>query len=438
MKKLVMTAAMFAVLSASAAITITGVSARQRWPWNGLVDVDFTISGAAADEAFVIDLDAEYADGAMRIAAHSFAAEPVVKGSATHRVTWDMANDYPDFRASDLRVSVTATPYTPETPVYMVIDISGGKDAVKYPVRYARTLPHVQGGMDEPCQTTEIWLRRVASAGQVFTFNNYAKPADDNNAFWVKLTKNFYIGVFEITQKQWNLMAGTWPSSFSNETYRASRPLDSYYPVFLFGKSGCTWSSENQTIPANSLLQKLRDKTGLATLNLPTEAQWNFAACGGKITTPDKTYSEYHVYNGYSRDSVARYSATQDAQYEGGNCGTNSGTACVGSYLPNKFGLYDMLGNVWEDCLDRYVSTAALKNYYVTNNCEFPLIDPQGIPVASATALNGGKGRTVMRSSNYGLSSGYVTLWDRRSGYTSYSGDDKPYRRGIRFCVTVE
>ena len=47
MKKLMMTAATFAALSASAAITITDVSARQRWPWNGLVDVDFTISGVA-------------------------------------------------------------------------------------------------------------------------------------------------------------------------------------------------------------------------------------------------------------------------------------------------------------------------------------------------------------------------------------------------------
>ena len=45
MKKHVMTAAAFAALSASAAITMTDVSARQRWPWNGLVDVDFKIGG---------------------------------------------------------------------------------------------------------------------------------------------------------------------------------------------------------------------------------------------------------------------------------------------------------------------------------------------------------------------------------------------------------
>ena len=438
MKKLMMTAAIFAILSVSAAITITDVSARQRWPWNGLVDVDFTISGASADEPFVIDVNGEYAGGDMKIAARCFVTDPVVKGSATHRVTWDMGKDYPDFRTSDLRVSVTATPYSSATPVYMVIDISGGKDAAKYPVRYTtKPLSHVQGGMDEPCQTTEIWLRRVPAAGQVFTFGSYEAPADNNNAFWVKLTKDFYIGVFEITQMQWNLMAGTWPGSFSNETYRASRPLDSYYPQFLFGKSGCTWSSENQTIPSNSLLQSLRDKTGLPTLNLPTEPQWSFASCGGKIRTPDKGYSAYYVYNGYSRDAVARYAGTQDAQYAGGLCGTNSGTACVGSYVPNKFGLYDMLGNVSEDCLDRYVSSAKLKNYYVTNNCEFPLIDPQGIPVASATELNGSS-RIVMRGSNYALSSDYTTLWDRRSGYTSYSGDDTYKRRGIRFCVTVE
>lgn len=58
MKKLMMFAAVCSALAASAAITITDVSARQRWPWNGLVDVDFTIAGAAAGEAFAIDIDA--------------------------------------------------------------------------------------------------------------------------------------------------------------------------------------------------------------------------------------------------------------------------------------------------------------------------------------------------------------------------------------------
>ena len=56
MKKLVLTAAAFAVLAAQA-LTVTGVSARQRWPWNNLVDIDFTINGDSG-EAYCIDISA--------------------------------------------------------------------------------------------------------------------------------------------------------------------------------------------------------------------------------------------------------------------------------------------------------------------------------------------------------------------------------------------
>lgn len=48
MKKLMMFATVLIALVSDAAVTITGVTARQRWPWNSLVDVDFTIAGAAA------------------------------------------------------------------------------------------------------------------------------------------------------------------------------------------------------------------------------------------------------------------------------------------------------------------------------------------------------------------------------------------------------
>ena len=170
MKKLMMTAATFAALSASAAITITDVSARQRWPWNGLVDVDFTISGVATGEVFAIDVDAEYGDGGKRLSARTFTTEPVVAESATHRITWDFGKDYPNFHASDLRVFVTATPFPATAPVYMVIDLSGGPDAAKYPVRYTTVPPpHVQGAKDEPCQTTELWLRRICAPDFAFT-----------------------------------------------------------------------------------------------------------------------------------------------------------------------------------------------------------------------------------------------------------------------------
>ena len=439
MKKLTIIAAAFAAFAADAAITITGVTARQRWPWNSLVDVEFTISGAAVGEAFAIDINAEYAGGEKKLAAYTYTTEPVVAGSATHRLTWDMGKDYPDFRAEDLRVSVTATPFSSSTPVYMVIDLSGGKDAATYPVRYTTTPPaHVQGAIDEPCQTTELWMRRIPAAGQTFSTSWRVPSADTSNtAFWTKLTKDFYIAVFETTQQQWFQINGDWPSTFSNETYRASRPLDSYYPKLLFGSGGCTWSDENRTIADNCLLQTLRSRTGLATLNLPTDAQWQFAACAGTITTPERSAGEVYRYGGYSVDEIARYSGNQSAAYNDGLCDTNSGSACVGSYKPNAFGLYDMLGNVSEDVLNRFVSETKLKQYYVDNGTEFPLVDPQGLSPTLANSINGSNGMT-RRGANFSVSSGNVTLWRRDLGALNYPNDGAYKVRGFRFCVTCE
>ena len=152
-----------AILVASAfaatthAFTVTDVSAHQRWPWNNLIDIDFNIGGASADDTFKIDVKATYAGGDQTITAKRFATDPVVK-PGTNRITWDIGLDYPNFKADDLRVAVTATPFTNGTDgVWMIIDLSGGKNATSYPVRYTTTAPtHVLGAAGEPCQTTEM------------------------------------------------------------------------------------------------------------------------------------------------------------------------------------------------------------------------------------------------------------------------------------------
>lgn len=449
MKKLIMVAAAVSALAASAAITITGVSARQRWPWNSLVDVDFTINGAVAGEAFAIDITAEYGGGKM--SAFTYMSEPVV-GAGSHRLVWNMGKDYPDFHAEDMRISVTATPFSGSTPVYMVIDLAEGKDATSYPVRYTTAAPaHVRGAIDEPCQTMELWLRRIPARGQTFVVRGQSAPSDGNDNWFTKLTKDFYIAIFEITQQQWFQMTGTWPSSFSNETFRASRPFDSYYTRLLYGNGGCEWSDDNKTISDSCLLQALRNRTGLSTLNLPTEAQWQFAACAGTITTPDRTIPNVSVYNGYSIDDVARYGMLPNAYYDEANnikysdiyadglCSTNGGTASVGSYLPNLFGLYDMLGNVCEDCTDRYVSSkAGIKQHYISIGREFPIEDPQGLAPATATSLNDNKARIISCGGSFRQNSGYVTLWSREGVRMDYSVDGTPKYRGLRFCVTCE
>lgn len=100
---------------------------------------------------------------------------------------------------------------------------------------------------------------------------------------------------------------------------------------------------------------RLRARTGKA-FDLPTEAQWEYACRAGTSTALN---SGKNLASPSSDDSVAvvgRYYFNRGKEYtrEGS---TSVGSAKVGSYKPNPWGLYDMHGNVWEWCLDWY------KNY---------------------------------------------------------------------------
>lgn len=145
--------------------------------------------------------------------------------------------------------------------------------------------------------------------------------ADDNDAYSDEkpvhsvTLSSFQIGKYEVTQRLWKAVMGTNPSGFKGDNL----------PV-----ENVSWED------AQEFIRKLNAITG-KNYRLPTEAEWEFAARGG-----NSSYG--YKYSGSNNiDNVAWYY---------GNSGSK--THPVGTKSPNELGIYDMAGNVWEWCQDRY------------------------------------------------------------------------------------
>ena len=180
----------------------------------------------------------------------------------------------------------------------------------------------------------------------------------------IKLS-SYYIGECEITQQQWTKVMGTSIQQQASKAGQSSyRGIGPDYPMYYV-----SWEE------AQAFCQELSRMTG-RTYCLPTEAQWEYAARGGKNADRSK-------YSGsWSIDAVAWYA-------------DNSGrsTHPVKNKRANSLGLYDMIGNVWEWCSDWYSDSYNIND---TNN-------PTGPSSGSSRVLRGGSwcdGEQFCRVSN--------------------------------------
>jgi formylglycine-generating enzyme required for sulfatase activity len=181
--------------------------------------------------------------------------------------------------------------------------------------------------------------------------NEVDRFGDEGPQTEVTISLGFWLGKCEVTQGKYLAVMGSNPSSFAGDT---NRPVESV-----------SW--QDATAYCAALTQRERLAGRIATnsvYRLPTEAEWEYACRAG--TTVRFSYGDDPGYT-----NLMNY-----AWY-----GDNSGdtTHPVGQKLPNPWGLYDMHGNVWEWCQDRYGDYAG-----------GIAVDPQGLATGSDRLLRGG------------------------------------------------
>jgi formylglycine-generating enzyme required for sulfatase activity len=193
-----------------------------------------------------------------------------------------------------------------------------------------------------PRITNSIGMEFVLIPAGTFLMGSNDGEIEEQTVHQVAISQPFYLGMYPVTQGQWEQVMRTKPSEFTGD---GNRPVETV-----------SWDD------AQKFIQLLNAKEGGALYRLPTEAEWEYACRAGSTTAYSfgDDPSQLDAYGWYYRNA-------------GGT------THPVGQRKPNDWGLYDMHGNVWEWVQDWYEA-------YTPE----PVTDPHGPSWGSSQVIRGG------------------------------------------------
>ena len=295
---------------------------------------------------------------------------------------------------------------TGNTPDYMVVDLTSSSNVCYYvdeadlPLPVTNTLYKTDAmvfkRMHGACKT---W-RMGSPTDEAGRPNNVAGRMNRERPHLVTFSADWYMAVFETTQRQWKRIQGT--AGTNAEADDAFPAVNMTYKEIRGQTSANYWPAHGHAVTSDSAAAKFAALTGIK-VDLPTEAQWEYACRGGTTTA----YNIGETNGAISKDDLSRI-----ARWVGNSTNeTGSVTNCtaVGSYEPNGYGLYDMVGNVSEFCVDNpaYDYSAELQ------------IDPVGEPELQDSSYG-----VTVRGSRYTQA---ISAW-----YDPYNSNAQPHRSAYR------
>lgn len=275
----------------------------------------------------------------------------------THQITWQPAVEWPSapqrLIASGVKAVVKAWACD-DPPPYLVVDL-----AVSHAYRFYPCVEAIPGGLtnDVTYKMDKMVMRRIPAKNVTWRMGSPATepgaqwfPRDSEIPHYVRLTSDYYMGVFEVTQKQLSHFMLQGSNFISNGPTTQGDTLPMTYLTICDIRGWDTRGNDGKIGYANAMSENLdeaysnspigilRTLTGL-TFNLPTDAQWEYACRAGTSTG----LNNGHEANGFND--------VLDISW----CKNNASSInIVGTKQSNNWGLYDMHGNVEEVCLDRY------------------------------------------------------------------------------------
>ena len=283
-----------------------------------VVTVEFKTNGVAVSSAAACGFEGD--------------ADALVAAGMDRTFTWQPRSAMPEMKLPPESLQVVLTAWDVNNlPPYMVLDLTA-TNRVRY-YASAEALPGGQGVTNILFKKDRLLMFKAPACNATFRMGSAIGETANRNRDYVHnvtFTEDFYIGVYELTQGQLNHFV-------SNNNYE---PVGECYPVNKTSYDDMrgtqySWPGDGHKVADTSLLKLMRGRTGVE-LDLPTDAQWEFACragCPGRWNNGE--------WNSAAITNVAV-------------CSSNGGNAphVVGTKQPNSWGLYDFHGNVWEWCLD--------------------------------------------------------------------------------------